>query len=64
MKTDLMGVSTPNNREDEKHLLNESKEVNGNDLKLNGNQRSFGLLDLWNIQKRQRTLSTMRRRLD
>ena len=62
MKSDLMGVGTPINKKDLKDLLNETKETLATDVKIISNNRSFGLLDLWNIQKRQRTGSSMRRR--
>ena len=62
MKSDLMGVGTPINKKDLKDLLNETKETLATDVKIISNHRSFGLLDLWNIQKRQRTGSSMRRR--
>ena len=64
MKSDLMGVGTPINKKDLKDLLNETKETLATDVKIVSNQRSFGLLDLWNLQKRQRTGSSMRRRQD
>ena len=59
-----MGVGTPINKKDLKDLLNETKETLATDVKIVSNQRSFGLLDLWNLQKRQRTGSSMRRRQD
>ena len=64
MKSDSMGVGTPINKKDLKDLLNETKETLATDVKIISNNRSFGLLDLWNIQKRQRTGSSMRRRQD
>ena len=64
MKSDLMGVGTPINKKDLKDLLNETKETLATDVKIVSNQRSFGLLDLWNLQKRQRTSASMRRRQD
>ena len=59
-----MGVGTPINKKDLKDLLNETKETLATDVKIVSNQRSFGLLDLWNLQKRQRTSASMRRRQD
>ena len=64
MKSDLMGVGTPINKKDQKDLLNETKETLATDVKIVNNQRSFGLLDLWNLQKIQRTSASMRRRQD
>ncbi len=64
MKSDSMGVGTPISKKDLKDLLSEIKETLATDVKTISNQRSFGLLDLWNLQKRQRTGSSMRRRQD
>ena len=59
-----MGAGTPINKKDLKDLLNETKETLATDVKISGSQRSFGILDLWYLQKRQRTASSMRRRQD
>jgi hypothetical protein len=63
MKTETMGVGTTPNKKEQKDVLNESKETNCIDPRSEGTQRSFGLLDMWNLQKRQRTSSSMLRRL-
>ncbi len=63
MKHETMGVSTTPNKKEQKDLSNESKENNCIDQKADTFQRSFGLLDMWSIQKRQRTSSSMLRRL-
>lgn len=63
MKNETMGSSTTPNKKEQKDLSSESKETNCIDLKVDSNQRSFGLLDMWNLQKRQRTSSSMLRRL-
>ncbi|MEP7256246.1 MAG: hypothetical protein ABI666_10765 [Ferruginibacter sp.] len=63
MKSETMGVSTTLNKKEQKDLSSESKETNAVDSKMDSNQRSFGILDMWNIQKRQRTSSSMLRRL-
>ena len=64
MKTDQTDVRTSINKKESKELFTESKETAVIDEKTNNNQRSFGLLDLWNIQKRQRTCYSMRRRIE
>ena len=64
MKTDQTDVQTSINKKESKELFTESKETAIIDEKTNNNQRSFGLLDLWNIQKRQRTGYSMRRRIE
>jgi hypothetical protein len=64
MKSDVMGIGAPINKKELKELLKETKETivvdakNDND----GNNRSFGVVDLWNVQKRQRTTTSMMRR--
>ena len=63
MKQETMGVSTTPNKKEQKDLSNESKENNCIDPEADTFQRSFGLLDMWSIQKRQRTSSSMLRRL-
>lgn len=63
MKHETMGVSTTPNKKEQKDLANEPRETNCIDLRSEGIQRSFGLLDMWNLQKRQRTSSSMLRRL-
>jgi hypothetical protein len=61
MKNDTMGMLNPVNKNDLKDLLKETKETLATDVKIDGNQRSFGVVDLWNVQKRQRTSISMRR---
>lgn len=63
MKSDVMGVGTPLSKKDLKELLNETKETLAVDLKSCNNNRTFSYLDLWNLQKRQKSASEMRRRL-
>ncbi len=60
MKNETMGVSTTPNKKEQKDLSNESKGINAVDQKM---PRSFGIIDMWNLQKRQRTSSSMLRRL-
>jgi hypothetical protein len=61
MKNETMGMLNPVNKNDLKDLLKETKETLATDVKVDGNQRSFGAVDLWNVQKRQRTSISMRR---
>lgn len=63
MKSETMGVGTPLSKKDLKELLNETKETLAVDVKNDGNSRTFSHLDLWNLQKRQRSASEMRRKL-
>ncbi len=62
MKSELTGVGTPLSKKDLKELLNETKETLAVDLKTGNSNRKFGSLDMWNLQKRQRTSASMRRR--
>lgn len=59
MKNETMGIN-PMSKSDLKELLKETKETIATDVK---NQRSFSVVDLWNVQKRQRTSISMRRSL-
>ena len=52
MKSDVMGIGAPINKKDLKELLKETKETLAVDAKTDGNNRSFGVVDLWNVQKR------------
>jgi hypothetical protein len=63
MKSDVMGVGTPLSKKDLKELLNETKETLAVDMKSSNNNRTFSHLDLWNLQKRQKSASEMRRKL-
>lgn len=62
MKSDVMGIVMPINKEELKELLKETKETLAVDAKTDENNRSFGVVDLWNVQKRQRTTASMMRR--
>ena len=64
MKDDAMGIGTPINKKDMKDVIKESKENNAVDSKNDYQGRSFGLIDLWNVRKRQRTSSSMSRWLN
>jgi|GEM_PF-1347334 len=64
MKSEVMGVGTPLSKKDLKDLLNETKETLAVDVKTDSNNRTFGYLDLWSLQKRQTSsASSLRRRL-
>jgi len=63
MKSDVMGIGAPINKEELKELLKETKETIAVDAKTDGIvNRSFGVVDLWNVQKKQRTTTSMMRR--
>ena len=61
MKSEAMGVGTPISKKDLKDLLSETKETLAVDIKIDSNNRTFGTMDLWNLQKRQKTAASMRR---
>jgi hypothetical protein len=62
MKSEAMGVGTPLSKKDLKELLTETKETLAVDLNICNNKRTFSHLDLWNLQKRKKSASAMRRR--
>ncbi|MBS1512327.1 MAG: hypothetical protein JST86_15880 [Bacteroidetes bacterium] len=59
MKSDVMGIGAPINKEDMKELLKETKETVAVDV---NNKRIFSVADLWHVQKQHRTTATMMRR--
>jgi hypothetical protein len=63
MKSDVMGIVARISKEDLKELLKETKETLAVEVKINMNTpaRSFGAIDLWDMQKRQ-TLAASRLR--
>jgi len=63
MKSDAMGAGTPVSKKDHKELLHETRETLAVDVK-NYSSKTFSHLDLWNVQKRQRTGTSMRRWLN
>ena len=63
MKSEVMGVGTPLSKKDLKELLHETKETLAVDVKNDSNNRTFSYVDLWNVQKRQKTSASLRRRL-
>jgi hypothetical protein len=62
MKSEVMGNHKPVNKDELKELLQETKETLAMDVKAEENNPSFSVIDLWNVQKRQRTTATMMRR--
>jgi hypothetical protein len=62
MKSEVMGTSNPVNQNEIKDLLKETKETLAMDVKTEDNNPSFTVVDLWNVQKRQKTTATMMRR--
>ncbi len=62
MKSEVMGTGKPVNKEDLKELLKETKETLAVDVTTGDNAPSFTVVDLWNVQKRQRTTASMMRR--
>ena len=64
MKADVMGIGAPINKKDLKELTKETKETIAVDATTDGNNRSFGVVDLWNVRKRQRTSASMSRWLN
>lgn len=64
MKQYEIGMPMPENKNELKELFVEVKEtLFVGELTQNSN-KSFGTIDLWNCQKRQRTAAQMRRRLN
>ena len=62
MKSDVMGIGALISKKDLKELFKETKETLAVDVKTDVNTRSFGVVDLWNVQKKQRTTASMMRR--
>lgn len=63
MKNESMGVDTPISKKGGKELLHETKEINALDVKNYHHHRTFSHLDMWDLQKRQRSAYAMRRKL-
>ena len=61
MKAETRGMGKPINKKDLEELLKETKETLAVEMKSEANHRIFGLVDLWNVQKRQKTTSPVRR---
>lgn len=63
MTSEVMGTTgKPVNKENLQELLNETKETLAVNVKTTENEPSFTAVDLWNVQKRQKTAATMVRR--
>jgi len=60
MKSDNLGMGTRNKEEE----LKETQETIATDERQEDLNRSFGTVDMWNRQKRQRTSLHMRRWLN
>jgi hypothetical protein len=63
MKSEAIGVGTPLSKKDLKELANETKETLAATVGNDRNSRPFSHVDLWNLQKRQKSATEMRRRL-
>ena len=64
MKQDTMGCLNPIRKEDLEELLKLTTETIATDIKQDETERSFGPVDMWNRQKKQRTSLQMRRWLN
>jgi hypothetical protein len=63
MTSEVMGTTTQTlKKENLNDLLKETKETLAVDVKTTDNNTNFSLVDLWNVQKRQRTTASMMRR--
>jgi hypothetical protein len=62
MKSDVMGIGAQITKEELKELFNETKETVAVEAKIENNNRTFGVVDLWNVQKQQRTTASKMRR--
>ena len=62
MKNDTLGIGTPIKNDELKELLKETTVAT--DEKQYDFNRSFGVIDMWNSQKKHRTSLEMRRRLN
>jgi hypothetical protein len=63
MTSEVMGTTTQTlKKENLNDLLKETKETLAVDVKTTDNNTNFSLVDLWNVQKRQRTTANMMRR--
>lgn len=64
MKSDNSGIGTLIKKEDLEALLKETKETVATYVQQDETGRTFGAIDMWNRQKRQRTSIQMRRWLN
>lgn len=63
MKTDLLGTDTQS-KKDKKGLMKESREFHETEHSADEHQRSFGVVDLWNVRKKQRVSASISRWLN
>ena len=61
MKSDTLGMGTPIKNDELKEL---SKVTVTTGVKQDDFNRTFGAIDMWNLQKKQRTSLVMRRRFN
>ena len=62
MKSEKMGIETRRQKLEE--LFKDTKETVATDVRQEDLNRSFGSIDMWNRQRRQRTSLQMRRWLN
>jgi hypothetical protein len=63
MKSEVTGVGVPLSKKDLKELLTETKETLAVDVNICSSKRTFTHLDLWNLRKKQKLSSGMRRKV-
>ena len=63
MKIEQAGICMPLSKKEMKDLLNETNETVAVGIKTGDNNRVFGTVDLWNLQKKSRRGVSMTRRL-
>jgi hypothetical protein len=60
MTSEVMGTTGKAlNKENLNELLKETKETLAVDVKATDNNTNFSVVDLWNVQKRQRTTASV-----
>ncbi len=64
MKSDTIGMSASVTKSGAKEIAKEAMEILASDSKIVDTNRNFSTIDMWNIQKRKRTSSQMRRWLN
>jgi hypothetical protein len=62
MRQNETGLGTPLSKKDLKELLTETKETLAADAKTGNTGRTFGSIDMWNLQKRKKTSASFSRR--
>lgn len=61
MKVDTMGMDTPISKKDLTALTKETKETIAADANSGESRRTFGVVDLWNVRKKQRISASSHR---